>query len=103
MWGNSLRVVGSKRIGIDLFAGAGGLSLGLSNAGFEMKLGVEIDRDCASTLQRNHNMTVINSDIMSIRPLDAIRHANIQQNELAIVAGGIHVGAFRYLIGKTVA
>lgn len=38
---------------VDLFSGAGGISLGLSNAGFNVLLGADIDAACASTHARN--------------------------------------------------
>jgi DNA (cytosine-5)-methyltransferase 1 len=38
---------------IELFSGAGGLALGLENAGFQTKLLVEIDKDAAKTLKSN--------------------------------------------------
>ena len=46
---------------IELFAGAGGLALGLENAGFEVALLNEIDKHAGATLQRNRphwNITV---------------------------------------------
>jgi len=38
---------------IELFAGAGGMALGLEKAGFETKLLVENDKDCVATLKLN--------------------------------------------------
>lgn len=79
----------SGLIGVDLFAGAGGLSCGLSRAGFNMKLGIEIDPNCAKTLSKNHsNMKVIISDIRLVDPLKAMKHIDIRKGDLAIVAGG---------------
>ena len=76
-------------IGVDLFAGAGGLSYGLSRAGFNMKLGIEIDPNCAKTLGMNHrNMTVIVSDIRSVEPTEALKCAGIRKGELTIIVGG---------------
>lgn len=38
---------------VDLFAGAGGLSVGFKQAGFNKVFSVEIDKDAANTLRRN--------------------------------------------------
>ncbi len=38
---------------VDSFSGAGGLSLGLSEAGFEILLSFDIDERCIETLQSN--------------------------------------------------
>jgi DNA (cytosine-5)-methyltransferase 1 len=43
----------SKYRSIELFAGAGGLALGLENAGFQHELLVEIDKMAAATLKKN--------------------------------------------------
>lgn len=52
---------------IDLFSGAGGLSLGAQNAGFEIVVAVEQDKDSALTFKKNHpDSTIINEDIRNI-------------------------------------
>ena len=74
---------------IDLFAGAGGLSYGLSQAGFNVVLGVDIDKDASTTLKNNsENMTVITSDIISLDPEEAISEAGFSTGEIDVVAGG---------------
>lgn len=76
-------------IGIDLFAGAGGLTCGLSQAGFNMKLGIEIDSNFAETLKENNkSMKVIISDIRKINPTEAINYTRLQKNEINLIAGG---------------
>ena len=57
----------SKMEFVDLFAGAGGASFGLTDAGFECKAAIEIDDWAADTYELNHPATkVIRSDIQNI-------------------------------------
>ena len=52
---------------VDIFSGAGGLSLGAQNAGFEIVVAVEKDKSFALTFKKNHQTsTVINDDIKNI-------------------------------------
>ena len=54
----------ATRTAIDLFAGAGGLSNGISQAGFHVVLGVEQDAWASETYRRNHaNTQLVTSDI----------------------------------------
>ena len=54
-------------IGIDLFSGAGGLSLGAEMAGFQVKFAVEKDKSAAMTYRHNHpNTLVLEDDIHNI-------------------------------------
>lgn len=54
-------------IGIDLFSGAGGMSLGAELAGLHVKYAVEKDVYAAQTYQFNHpNTTMLNVDIREI-------------------------------------
>jgi DNA (cytosine-5)-methyltransferase 1 len=53
---------------IDLFAGAGGASTGLINAGFECVAAIEIDDWAADTYELNHSSTkVMRSDIKKVQ------------------------------------
>lgn len=52
---------------VELFAGAGGLGVGLERAGFKIMLANEIEKDFATTFQINHpHCRVLNEDIHSI-------------------------------------
>ena len=59
---------------IELFAGAGGLALGLEKAGF-FELGlIEFDKDAANTLKKNRpNWNIICEDISNVSPLNTTR------------------------------
>lgn len=74
-------------IGIDIFSGAGGLSLGAEMAGFEVRLAVEKDKCAAETYRRNHPATLLlEGDIHDIDPLE---HLQLLPNEkVSIVFGG---------------
>ena len=57
--------MGEKIIGIDLFSGAGGLSLGAEMAGIDVRIAVESDPFAAKTYKLNHPKTVVlNKDII---------------------------------------
>ena len=72
-------------VGIDIFSGAGGLSLGAERAGFQVKLAVEKDRSAADTYRFNHrNTLVLEEDIHNINPLDYI----LPSEHISIVFGG---------------
>ncbi len=58
-------------IGIDLFSGAGGMSLGAEKAGIQIKAAVENDPYSAITFKANHKYaTVITKDIEILDPND---------------------------------
>ena len=79
----------SSKVAIDLFAGAGGLSLGLLDAGFDVRAGVEIGTDACETLRLNHpKMKVVESDITNVESSFLLEKAKIGTDELALVAGG---------------
>jgi len=56
-----------RPIAVDLFAGTGGLSLGLKRAGFSVRAAVELDSEAAKTYRVNHRGTpVFVSDIRNV-------------------------------------
>jgi DNA (cytosine-5)-methyltransferase 1 len=57
-------------IGINLFSGAGGMSLGAERAGVSVKYAIEIDTYATQTYQKNHPDTiVINSDVSEFKSI----------------------------------
>jgi DNA (cytosine-5)-methyltransferase 1 len=58
-------------IGVDLFSGAGGMSVGALWAGVEVRLAVEADECAAATYAKNHlGVSVQNTLIQRVRALD---------------------------------
>ena len=75
---------------IELFAGAGGLALGLEQAGIKTLAYVEIDKACCETLRYNRpQWNVICQDIHSV-------DFTPYENQVDIVTGGFPCQAFSY-------
>ena len=74
---------------VDLFAGAGGLSLGFSNEGFDVRFALDNDPWAAETYSRNHPTTqVICDSIQSVRPEMLLDQIGLQRGELTVLIGG---------------
>lgn len=82
---------------IELFAGAGGLALGVEQAGFEAIGLVEFDKAASETLRANRpNWRVIHDDVANISPLDLEKYFNIEKGELDLLSGGAPCQSFSY-------
>lgn len=82
---------------IELFAGAGGLALGVEQAGFKTIGLIEFDKDAADTLKKNRpTWNVINDDIANISCLDLEKYFSIKKGELDLLSGGAPCQAFSY-------
>lgn len=82
---------------IELFAGAGGLALGIEKAGFNTLALIEFDKDAADTLKVNRpQWNVICDDIANISPLDLTDYFHLQAGELDLLSGGAPCQAFSY-------
>ena len=78
-----------KRTAISLFAGAGGLDIGVDQAGFKTICAIEIDPHCVSTLQRNaRGKTVWQVDVRALDPHGIGEALNLRSGELALLHGG---------------
>ncbi len=81
---------------MELFAGAGGLALGLELAGFHAKGLVEIDKYAAQTLRVNRpKWNIIEEDIVKVSE-NGIKHYLPQNCEIDFVSGGYPCQAFSY-------
>ena len=78
-----------KPTAIDLFSGAGGLTLGLANAGFDVVLCSDQNAACERTHQRNFpGIPFIRGDIAKLKGADILAAAGLRKGELDLLVGG---------------
>ncbi len=70
---------------VDLFCGAGGLAYGLESAGISVKLGVDIDPECAFPLETNTGARFQHADVSSL-DLSEVESA-LADGEIKLVSG----------------
>jgi len=81
---------------VELFAGAGGLALGLEKAGFKSKAVVEIDRWACQTLKKNRpHWNIIEGDITKISQ-EGIKKYLQDDQEIDLLSGGYPCQSFSY-------
>lgn len=73
---------------IDLFSGAGGLSLGLMSAGFSVMAAVENDAVAAQTYRHNFPHALIEKPIEILDPSAVMAMAGLAPGECDLLAGG---------------
>lgn len=74
----------TKGIAISLFSGAGGLDLGVEQAGYEVRAAVELDRDAAATMEKNFPhlaSPVLQQDIMATPTREIMRAAGLASRQ----------------------
>ena len=85
---------------VDLFCGAGGLSLGFESAGFDIAAAVDIDPIHCATHEYNFPYSsTICQDVTKTNGKKIRNHADIASREIAVVIGGAPCQGFS-LIGK---
>jgi len=91
LWDEELKVESLRDYSaIELFAGAGGLSLGLEKAGFKVELLNELSKDACNTLNLNRpDWELCRGDISEFCFKDF-------KNEIDLVSGGFPCQAFSY-------
>ncbi len=80
---------GSRPKALSLFAGAGGLDIGVDAAGFSTICAIERDVHCVSTLLKNaRNKTVWQVDVRALDACGFSPALNLKRGELALLHGG---------------
>lgn len=82
-----------KRQAISLFSGAGGMDIGVRDAGFNILLDIESDQHCCTTLLANaeaqgYDTKIIHADIRTISPKQLLTDLLIKKSELDLLFGG---------------
>lgn len=73
---------------IDLFAGCGGLSRGLKNAGFRVLAAVELDLKARETYSLNHkDVPLVGTDIRNVTGAQLMRSCGLRRGQLDLLAG----------------
>ncbi|MDT0308453.1 DNA cytosine methyltransferase [Streptomyces sp. DSM 44917] len=71
---------------VDLFAGAGGATRGLKDAGFRMLAAVENDPEAAETYRRNHRRVhLFREDVRSVEPEEILSATGLAHGELDLL------------------
>jgi len=81
---------------VELFAGAGGLALGLEQAGFKTKAMVELDKWAAKTLRTNRShWNIIEEDIKVVSNYGIKKYLDKNEN-IDLLSGGYPCQSFSY-------
>lgn len=89
-----------RPIGIDLFAGAGGMSLGFEQAGFDVVVAVEIDPIHCATHEYNFpDTTTICASVVNLTGTEIRLRAKLTDQDIDVVFGGAPCQGFS-LMGK---
>lgn len=89
---------------VSLFSGAGGMDIGVMQAGFDVLACIEIDPNCCKTLRaaverEKRDTEVIEGDIREIDPSRLMKELGLKPGELDLLCGGPPCQAFSQ-IGK---
>ncbi|MFH1069208.1 MAG: DNA cytosine methyltransferase [Candidatus Glassbacteria bacterium] len=93
-----------RQSAVSLFSGAGGMDIGIREAGFNILAEIEADEHCCATLreavEREQTSTcVIEADIRQIDPKELRKDLNLKKGELDLLFGGPPCQSFS-LAGK---
>lgn len=87
----------NKFTNVELFAGAGGLALGLEQAGFDNLLSNDFDKDSCNTLKINRpNWNIMCEPIEDLSNRNLLEILNLKEGELDLLSGGYPCQSFSY-------
>ncbi len=89
---------------LSLFSGAGGMDIGVQDAGFNILAQIEIDEHCCNTLRtaserEKRSTEIIEEDIREINPAKLCKDLHLEKGELDLLFGGPPCQSFS-LAGK---
>jgi len=73
---------------IESFSGPGGMSLGLSYAGFELLFAFDSDKKSVETHNYNLGNKCVQENVYNVKGKDILRKLNLKKGELDLFAGG---------------
>ncbi len=73
---------------VDLFCGAGGFSLGLAQAGFDVVLSVDNWGVALESHQRNFRHPAVSADLAQSSVIDLLKQERIRPSDIDLIAGG---------------
>lgn len=76
---------GAQIVAVDLFCGVGGLTHGLTRAGIDVRLGVDLDPACRYPMEINNDAKFLEADVASLLPSDVLRAFG--DAEITLMAG----------------
>ncbi len=97
---HNFRATKAPRV-ISLFSGGGGMDLGFSATGYDIRMAVDTDEFACQTLLRNQGKRrfvrrsiVVKEDVRNLRGKDILNTCKIKKRELKVVIGGPPCQAF---------